>query len=149
MDKDEVGRSCGTKGEERRVAYRDLLGRREGRRPLGTRTFRWDDNIKTDIEGIAWKGVDWIHLAEHKEQSRTAVSTATEPWVRLGYRIFTTPQFVLPNVKPFTSSAIPYLFFCLASFNFHFLLCFPLSLSFLHDAPRVQQQPLYCHYALR
>ena len=67
--------------EERRVAYRDLLGRREGRRPFGTRTFRWDDNIKTDIEGIAWKGVDWIHLAEDKEQWWTDVNTATKPWV--------------------------------------------------------------------
>ena len=43
---------------ERRIACRVLVVRSEGRRPLGTSTFRWDDNIKMDIEGIGWKGLD-------------------------------------------------------------------------------------------
>ena len=52
---------------------------------------------------------------------------------------FTTPYFVFPNVTAFTSSALLCLFFCLASFNFHFLLCFPLS-------PSLSVSPSIAHH---
>jgi hypothetical protein len=40
-----------------------------------TPTLRREDNIKTYLEGIVWKGVDWIHLAEDKKQCLTAVDS--------------------------------------------------------------------------
>jgi hypothetical protein len=46
---------------EKRGAYRNLVGRPEGRRPLGRRRRRWEDNIKMDLE-VGW-GMDWIELA--------------------------------------------------------------------------------------
>jgi hypothetical protein len=39
---------------ERRGAYRILVGRPEGRRPLGRPRFRWEDNIKMDLEEVGW-----------------------------------------------------------------------------------------------
>jgi hypothetical protein len=43
---------------DRRSAYRVLVGRPEGRRPLGRCRHRWDDNIKMDLQGVGWGGVD-------------------------------------------------------------------------------------------
>jgi hypothetical protein len=40
--------------EERRCAYRILVGRREGRRPLGRPRSRWEDNIKMDLQEVGW-----------------------------------------------------------------------------------------------
>ena len=96
-----MGRACGTERRERRVAYGILVGRYERRRPLGTPTFRWDDNIKTDIEGIAcrtWTGFIWLKL----RSSSGLLWTQRRTFGLIGYRIFTMPQFVLLNVTPFT-----------------------------------------------
>jgi hypothetical protein len=46
---------------ERRGAYRALVGRPEGRRPLGRPRRRWEDNIKMDLREVG--GMDWINLA--------------------------------------------------------------------------------------
>jgi hypothetical protein len=43
-------------------AYKILVGKREGKRPLGRPKRRWEDNIRMDIREIGWKGVDWTHL---------------------------------------------------------------------------------------
>jgi hypothetical protein len=40
-----------------------MVGILEGKRPLGTPRYRWEDNIRMDLREIEWKGVDWIHLA--------------------------------------------------------------------------------------
>jgi hypothetical protein len=48
---------------ERRNAYRLLVGKSEGKRPLGKPRSRWVDNIKMDLLGIGWASVDWIGLA--------------------------------------------------------------------------------------
>jgi hypothetical protein len=48
---------------ERRGAYRALVGKPEGRRPLGRSRRRWEDNIKTDLWEVGWGGMDWINLA--------------------------------------------------------------------------------------
>jgi hypothetical protein len=47
---------------EKRGAYRILVGRPEGRRPLGRPRHRWEDNIKMDLEAVGWV-MDWIWLA--------------------------------------------------------------------------------------
>jgi hypothetical protein len=46
--------------EEKRNAYRILVGKPEGKRPLGRPKCRWMDNIKMDLKRIGWDGVDWI-----------------------------------------------------------------------------------------
>jgi hypothetical protein len=49
---------------EKRGAYRILVGRPEGRRPLGRPGCRWEDNIKTDLQegGGAWTGLSWLRI---------------------------------------------------------------------------------------
>jgi hypothetical protein len=47
---------------EKRNAYRILVGKLEGKRPLGRPRCRWVDNIKMDLKEIGWGGVDWIEL---------------------------------------------------------------------------------------
>jgi hypothetical protein len=54
--------------EERRNAYRILMGKPEGKRPLGRLTRRWVDNIKMDLRVIGWDDMDWIDLAQDRDQ---------------------------------------------------------------------------------
>jgi hypothetical protein len=53
---------------EGRGAYRILVGRPEGRRPLGRPRRRWEDNIKMDIQEVEWEGVDWIDMAQDRDR---------------------------------------------------------------------------------
>jgi hypothetical protein len=46
-----------------RNAYKILVGKPEGRDPLGKPRRSWEDNIKMDLREIGFRGVDWIHLA--------------------------------------------------------------------------------------
>jgi hypothetical protein len=48
---------------ETRNAYTILVGKPEGKRPLGRPRCRWVDNIKMDLREIGWNGRDWIELA--------------------------------------------------------------------------------------
>jgi hypothetical protein len=59
---DEMGRECSMNGEKRN-AYRILVGKQEGRRPLGRPRCRWEDYIKMDLRdiGLGWIGQDWDH----------------------------------------------------------------------------------------
>jgi hypothetical protein len=59
---------------EVRGAYNILLGRAEGRRPLGRPRRRWEDNIKIDIREIGCGDVDWIHWAEDRDRWRALVN---------------------------------------------------------------------------
>jgi hypothetical protein len=60
---------------ETRNAYRILVGKAEGKRPLGRPTRRWMDNIKMDLREIGWDGMDWIDLAQDRDQWRAFVNT--------------------------------------------------------------------------
>jgi hypothetical protein len=60
---------------EKRNAYRILVGRPEGRRPLGRPRRRWVDNIKVDLREIGWAGVDWVVLAQDRDHWRALVNT--------------------------------------------------------------------------
>jgi hypothetical protein len=62
-----MGRACSTNGEKRN-AYRILVGKPEGRRPLGRPRRRWVDNIKIDLREIGLDGMDWINLAKDMDQ---------------------------------------------------------------------------------
>jgi hypothetical protein len=65
---------------ELRGAY-ILVGRPEGRRPLGRPRRRWEDNIKMDIREIVFGDVDWIHLAQDRDRWRALVNTVMNFWV--------------------------------------------------------------------
>jgi hypothetical protein len=53
---------------EGRGVYRVLIGKPEGKRPLGSPRRRWEDNIKLDLREIEIDGVDWIQLAQNRVQ---------------------------------------------------------------------------------
>jgi hypothetical protein len=60
---------------EGRGAYRVLVGRPEGKRPLGRPRRRWEDNIKMDVGEIGIDGANWIQLAQDRVQWRAFVNT--------------------------------------------------------------------------
>jgi hypothetical protein len=51
-----------------RNAYKILVGKPDGKRPLGRLRHSWEDNIRMDIKEIGWDDVDWIHLAQGRNQ---------------------------------------------------------------------------------
>jgi hypothetical protein len=59
---------------ERRGAYRALVGKPEGRRPLGRPRRQWEDNIKMDLREVGWGGMDWINLAQDRDRWRALVN---------------------------------------------------------------------------
>jgi hypothetical protein len=65
----------GTRMGEGRVVYRVLVGKLEGKRPLGRPRRRWEDNIKLDLREIGIDGANWILLAQDRVQWRTFVNT--------------------------------------------------------------------------
>jgi hypothetical protein len=52
---------------ERGGVYRVLVGKPEGKRPLGRPRNRWEENIKMDLEGVGYGGMDWIELAQDRD----------------------------------------------------------------------------------
>jgi hypothetical protein len=60
---------------ETRNAYRILVGKPEGKRPLGRPRCRWVDKIKIDLREIGWDVMDWIELAQDRDQWRAHVNT--------------------------------------------------------------------------
>jgi hypothetical protein len=63
-----MGGACSTNGEKRN-AYRILVGK-----PKGRPRRRWVDNIKMDLREIGWDGVDWIDMAQGRDQWRALVN---------------------------------------------------------------------------
>jgi len=59
---------------ERRVVYRVLVGKLEGKRPLGRPRRRWEDNIKMDLQEVECGGMDWIELAQNRDRCRALVN---------------------------------------------------------------------------
>jgi hypothetical protein len=69
-----MGRARST-NVDKRNACMILVGKPEGKRPLGRPRCRWLDNIKMDLREIRWDGVDWIDLAQNRNQWRALVNT--------------------------------------------------------------------------
>jgi len=59
---------------ERRGVYRNLVGKAEGKRPLGRHRRRWEDNIKLDLQEVGYGGIDWIELAQDRDRWRALVN---------------------------------------------------------------------------
>jgi hypothetical protein len=68
-----MGRACSTNGEKRN-AHRILVGNPEGKRPLGRPRRRWVDNIKMDLREIGRDDIDWIDLAQDRDQCRALLN---------------------------------------------------------------------------
>jgi hypothetical protein len=50
------------------IACRNLVGKPQGKRPLGRQRHRWADNIKMELREIGWDGMDWIDLPQNRDQ---------------------------------------------------------------------------------
>jgi hypothetical protein len=67
-----MGGACSTYGGER--VYRVLVGKPEGKRPLGRPTGTWEDNIKMGIQEVGCGGMDWLELARDRDRWRALVN---------------------------------------------------------------------------
>jgi hypothetical protein len=65
----------------KRNPYRILVGRPEGKRPLGRHRHRWEDNIKMDCKEIGWGGKEWIDMAQDRNQRKALVKMVINLWV--------------------------------------------------------------------
>jgi hypothetical protein len=68
-----MGGACST--NEKRNAYRLLVGKPEGKIPLGRPRRRWVDNIRMDLLELEWGDVDWIGLADYRNRWRILVNS--------------------------------------------------------------------------
>jgi hypothetical protein len=66
---------------ERRGVYRVLVGKLEGKRPLGKPRCRWEDSIKADLQEVGCGGMDWIELAQDRGRCRAFVNGVMKLWV--------------------------------------------------------------------
>jgi hypothetical protein len=65
---------------ERKV-YEVLMGKPEGKRPLGRPRRRWENGIRMDLRKIGWGSVEWIQLAQDRDRWRALVNTVMKLWV--------------------------------------------------------------------
>jgi hypothetical protein len=66
---------------EERNMYKILVGKPEGKRPLGRPRCRWEDGIRMDLREIGWGSVDWIQLAQDRDWWWALVNTVMNLWV--------------------------------------------------------------------
>ena len=69
-----MGGACGAYGEGRGV-YRVLIGKPEGKRPMGRPRRRLEDNIKMDLQEVGGSSGDWMELAQDRDRWRALVGT--------------------------------------------------------------------------
>jgi hypothetical protein len=74
-----MDKACSTNGEKN--SYGILVGKPEGKRPLGRPKRRWVDNIKMDLRETGWDCVDWIDIAQDRDQWRAPVNAAMNIWI--------------------------------------------------------------------
>jgi hypothetical protein len=72
-------------GEERNV-YKVLMGKPEGKRPLGRPRRRWEDEIRMDIREIGWGSVEWSQLAQDRDLWLALVNTVMNLWVLVPWK---------------------------------------------------------------
>ena len=74
IEKNEIGLGMWHVWVRREGVYRVLVGKPEGKRPLGRPSRRWVDNIRMDLQEVGCGYVDWIGLAQDSDRWRTLVS---------------------------------------------------------------------------
>ena len=84
IEKSEMGGAYGAYGGG---VYRVLVGKPEGKRPLGRPRRRWEDNIKMDLQEVEGGCGDWMELAQDRDRWRALVSTVMNLRVRKMRRI--------------------------------------------------------------
>ena len=72
-----MGRACGAYGEDRGV-HRVLVGKPEGKRPLGRPRRRWKDDIKMDLQEVGGGRGDWMELAQDWDRWRALGGTVRD-----------------------------------------------------------------------
>jgi hypothetical protein len=80
IERNEMGGTCSSDGERRGV-YRALVGKPEGKRPLGRRRSRWEDNNKIDLQEVGCRGMECIGLAQNRDRWRAIVNAVMNLWV--------------------------------------------------------------------
>jgi 3-oxoacyl-ACP reductase-like protein len=73
IKKNEMGEACSTY-EERSDVYRVLVGKSEGKKPLGTPRRRWENDIQIDLQKVGCESMDWIELAQDRDGWRARVN---------------------------------------------------------------------------
>jgi hypothetical protein len=66
---------------EKRCVYRVLVGKPEGKKPLGRLRLIQEDNIKMDLQEVECGGMDWINLAQDRDRWRALVKVVMHLWV--------------------------------------------------------------------
>jgi hypothetical protein len=61
--------------------YRVLVGKPEGKRPVGRPRLRWEDSIRMDLQEVGRGGMDWIGLAQDRDRWRAVVNAVMNLWV--------------------------------------------------------------------
>jgi hypothetical protein len=74
-----MGRACSTNRGKRNV-YRILMGKPEGNRALGRPRHRWVNNIKMDLRETEWGGMDWMDLAQGRDQWNVLMYMVMHLW---------------------------------------------------------------------
>jgi hypothetical protein len=80
-----MGGACITNGggEKKKNAYKIMVGKPEGKRPLGKQRRRWVDNTMMDLSDIGWDDVDLIDMAQDMEQWRALMKTVMKMNLRV------------------------------------------------------------------
>jgi hypothetical protein len=68
-----MGRACSTNGEK--TAYRLVVEKPEGKRPLGRPRREWVNNLRMNLGEVGWGDVDWIGLAQDRNRCRALVNS--------------------------------------------------------------------------
>jgi hypothetical protein len=74
INEDDRGGTCSKYGEIRNT-HNILVVKSEGKRPFGRPRRRWEDNIRLDLGGIGWEGVDLMHMDQDRDQWLALVNT--------------------------------------------------------------------------
>ena len=73
---------------EKKNAYSILVKKPEEKKSVGRTMHMWKDNIKVDLKGIRWDSMDWIHLAQDRDQWQAVMNIVMNLWVTPNSGIF-------------------------------------------------------------